>query len=141
MERWMKRSVRILTATGFLAAMTALPARADLRLEKPVAVKVMARELAANPDALLRFHREARVTSGLGHPNIVQVFDFSTTPSGGLARSATRCSPGQLSRGPRQGREDPDGSSREFGPTAEREEAATGLHSARGQDTFAKQNT
>jgi serine/threonine-protein kinase len=53
-----------------------------LRLDKCVAVKVMARELAANPDALLRFHREALVTSGLGHPHIVQVFDFSTTPSG-----------------------------------------------------------
>jgi len=54
----------------------------DLRLEKHVAVKVMARELAANPDALARFYREARVTSGLGHPHIVQVNDFSTTPTG-----------------------------------------------------------
>jgi serine/threonine-protein kinase len=62
--------------------MGAVYAATDLRLDKPVAVKVMARELAANPDAMARFHREARVTSGLGHPNIVQVFDFSTTPGG-----------------------------------------------------------
>jgi serine/threonine protein kinase len=54
----------------------------QLRLDKPVAVKVMARELAANQEALERFRREARVTSGLGHPNIVQVFDFSATPTG-----------------------------------------------------------
>jgi serine/threonine-protein kinase len=47
-----------------------------------VAVKVMARELAANPEALARFHREAVVTSGLGHPHIVQVLDFITTPTG-----------------------------------------------------------
>jgi len=47
-----------------------------------VAVKVMARELTANPEALARFRREALVTSGLGHPHIVQVFDFSTTPTG-----------------------------------------------------------
>jgi serine/threonine protein kinase len=53
-----------------------------LRLEKPVAVKVMARELTANAEALARFRREALVTSGLGHPHIVQVFDFSTTPTG-----------------------------------------------------------
>jgi serine/threonine-protein kinase len=53
-----------------------------LRLDKPVAVKVMARDLAANQEALERFRREARVTSGLGHPHIVQVFDFSATPAG-----------------------------------------------------------
>ena len=53
-----------------------------LRLAKRVAVKVMARELASNQEALARFHREAMVTSGLGHPHIVQVLDFSTTPTG-----------------------------------------------------------
>ena len=53
-----------------------------LRLSKRVALKVMVRELAANSEALARFHREAVVTSGLGHPHIVQVFDFSTTPTG-----------------------------------------------------------
>ena len=54
----------------------------QLRLDKRVAVKVMARELAANPEALERFRREARVTSALGHPHIVQVSDFSVTPTG-----------------------------------------------------------
>jgi serine/threonine protein kinase len=54
----------------------------QLRLDKPVAVKVMARALSAASDMLARFHREALVTSNLGHPNIVQVFDFSTTPTG-----------------------------------------------------------
>jgi eukaryotic-like serine/threonine-protein kinase len=54
----------------------------QLRLDKPVAIKVMARELGAAPEALARFHREALVTSNLGHPNIVQVFDLSTTPTG-----------------------------------------------------------
>jgi serine/threonine protein kinase len=53
-----------------------------LRLHKRVAVKVMARELADSPEALGRFHREAMVTSALGHPHIVQVMDFSTTPTG-----------------------------------------------------------
>jgi hypothetical protein len=54
----------------------------QLRLDRRVAVKVMARELTVNPEALERFRREARVTSALGHPHIVQVSDFSVTPSG-----------------------------------------------------------
>ena len=62
--------------------MGAVYAATHLRLEKRMAVKVMARELTANAEALARFRREALVTSGLGHPHIVQVFDFSTTPTG-----------------------------------------------------------
>jgi serine/threonine-protein kinase len=54
----------------------------QLRLNKRVAVKVMARELAANREALSRFHREAEVTSSIGHPHIVHVFDFGSTPTG-----------------------------------------------------------
>ena len=62
--------------------MGAVYAATHLRLEKRVAVKVMARELTANSEALARFRREALVTGGLGHPHIVQVFDFATTPAG-----------------------------------------------------------
>src|SRR3569623_615799 len=51
-------------------------------LNKRVAVKVMARQLAANEEALARFRREADVTSQLGHPHIVQEFDFGETPTG-----------------------------------------------------------
>jgi eukaryotic-like serine/threonine-protein kinase len=50
------------------------------RLDKRVAIKVMSRDLTGNPEALLRFRREAQVTSQLGHPHIVHVFDFGTTP-------------------------------------------------------------
>jgi serine/threonine-protein kinase len=54
----------------------------QLRLDKRVAIKVLARELAVNGEALLRFHREAEITSQLGHPNIITVFDFGTTDQG-----------------------------------------------------------
>jgi tRNA A-37 threonylcarbamoyl transferase component Bud32 len=54
----------------------------QLRLDKRVAIKVLARELAANGEALLRFHREAEITSQLGHPHIITVFDFGTTDNG-----------------------------------------------------------
>ena len=54
----------------------------QLRLNKRVAVKLMARELAANPEAMARFHREAEVTSHLGHPHLVNVIDFGATDNG-----------------------------------------------------------
>jgi tRNA A-37 threonylcarbamoyl transferase component Bud32 len=54
----------------------------QLRLERRVAVKLMARELSANAEAIARFRREAEVTSQLGHPHIVQVFDFGSAPTG-----------------------------------------------------------
>src|SRR3954454_4870288 len=54
----------------------------QVRLERRVAIKLMARELSANPEAIARFRREAEVTSRLGHPHIVQVFDFGAAPTG-----------------------------------------------------------
>jgi serine/threonine-protein kinase len=54
----------------------------QLRLSKRVAVKLLARDLSSNQEALARFRREAEVTSQLGHPHIVQVFDFGTAPTG-----------------------------------------------------------
>ena len=53
-----------------------------LRLSKRVAVKLMAPELAAHGEAMARFRREAEVTSQLGHPHIVQVFDFGVSKAG-----------------------------------------------------------
>jgi serine/threonine protein kinase len=52
------------------------------RLRKRVAIKVMDRNLAANTEALARFRREIDVTAKLAHPNIVQVSDFGTVPTG-----------------------------------------------------------
>jgi serine/threonine-protein kinase len=52
------------------------------RLRRRVAIKVMDRNLAANTEALARFRREIDVTAKLAHPNIVQVSDFGTVPTG-----------------------------------------------------------
>ena len=54
----------------------------QLRLNKRVAIKLMARDLAANQEALTRFHREAEITSRLGHPHLVNVIDFGQAESG-----------------------------------------------------------
>lgn len=48
-----------------------------LRLSRPVAVKVLQSKFSSSPDAVERFRHEARSASALGHPNIVQVFDFN----------------------------------------------------------------
>jgi serine/threonine-protein kinase len=52
------------------------------RLSGRYAVKVLSTQAAAHPAALARFRREAEITSGLQHPNIVQVIDFDQTPAG-----------------------------------------------------------
>jgi serine/threonine protein kinase len=47
----------------------------DTRLNREVAVKLLADRLTSDPDALGRFEREARAASSLNHPNIITVFD------------------------------------------------------------------
>src|SRR5690348_10268682 len=48
----------------------------DEKLDRRVAVKLIARPLAADGARLRRFRLEARAASSLNHPNIVVVHDF-----------------------------------------------------------------
>ncbi len=54
-------------ATVFLAT--------DLRLRRPVAIKVMHQSLAEDPQFVERFRREARAAAALTHPHVVSVHD------------------------------------------------------------------
>ena len=48
----------------------------DQRLARPVALKFLADELAANPDATRRLRREAKLLAQLNHPNICTVYEI-----------------------------------------------------------------
>lgn len=55
----------------------------DLRLERYVAVKLLAEHLADDPAFVSRFQREAQAAAKLIHPNIVQVFDSGLDDASG----------------------------------------------------------
>src|SRR6202166_5132729 len=50
----------------------------DKKLDRDVAIKVLPESVAANPDMLARFEREAKAVAALSHPNILSIFDFGT---------------------------------------------------------------
>ena len=54
----------------------------QLRLNRRVALKVIAPDLADDAESLGRFRREVKILSRLSHPNVVQLLDFGTTVSG-----------------------------------------------------------
>ena len=55
----------------------------DTRLERNVAVKLLAEHLAEDASFVSRFRREALAAARLVHPNIVQVFDFGSDHDSG----------------------------------------------------------
>jgi serine/threonine-protein kinase len=55
----------------------------DARLERYVAVKLLAEHLADDTQFVQRFQREAKSAARLVHPNIVQVFDYGFDPDKG----------------------------------------------------------
>src|SRR5262245_3738522 len=46
----------------------------DSKLKRDVALKVLPAGVAADPERLARFQREAEVLASLNHPNIAQIF-------------------------------------------------------------------
>ena len=52
----------------------------DTRLQRNVAIKVLPDTLAADPDRLARFQREAQVLASLNHPNIAAIYGLEKQP-------------------------------------------------------------
>jgi serine/threonine protein kinase len=89
-------------ATGGMAEVYLARRAGPHGFKKIVAVKRILPQYARDPDFVAMFVDEARVCARLGHPNIVQVFDFGeqdgelymameyvdATPGGGLIRAA-----------------------------------------------------
>src|ERR1700679_1560965 len=50
----------------------------DTRLDRIVAVKVLASHLSSSPELKQRMEREARAISCLNHPNICQLYDIGS---------------------------------------------------------------
>jgi len=59
-----------------LGGMSTVVVAFDTRLERYVAVKLLAEHLAEDAQFVARFRREAMAAARLVHPNIVQVYDF-----------------------------------------------------------------
>ncbi len=76
----------------------------DLRLDRPVAIKLISRDIAANPDHRKRFTREAHTASLLDHGNICTIHEFGETPEGDLFLVMAFCAGenlrSRLERGP-----------------------------------------
>jgi len=54
----------------------------DPRIGRDVAIKILPRSVATNPDQLRRFEQEARATGTLNHPNLLVLFDLGTHDGG-----------------------------------------------------------
>src|ERR1700757_4677982 len=50
----------------------------DPRLDRTVAIKVLASHLSSSPELKQRMEREARAISSLNHPNICQLYDLGS---------------------------------------------------------------
>ena len=74
------RLERLLGEGGF----GAVYAGTHLRLERPVAIKILHRHMMQSADIVGRFVREARAAAKLEHPNVVDVRDVEVDEDGGF---------------------------------------------------------
>jgi serine/threonine protein kinase len=78
-----------------LGGMSTVHLALDSRLERHVAIKLLAEHLADDPTFVSRFQREALAAARLVHPNIVQVFDSGLDAASGRHFIVMEYVPGQ----------------------------------------------
>lgn len=81
MPEWIGKTIGNVRIDKLLArgGMAEVYLGSHLKLDRPVAIKLLHSYIEEDPFLLERFDREAKVVAGLRHPNIVQIFDFDTT--------------------------------------------------------------
>jgi hypothetical protein len=72
----------------------------DTRLKRQVAVKILPAALAADPDRLTRFQREAEVLASLNHPHIAAIYGLEDAPSTGSGHGGGKALVMELVEGP-----------------------------------------
>src|SRR5215471_15696017 len=55
----------------------------DRKLDRDVAIKILPEALAADPERIARFEREAKTLAALNEPHIAQIYGFEESPSTG----------------------------------------------------------
>jgi len=78
-----------------LGGMSTVHLALDTRLERHVAIKLLAEHLADDPTFVSRFQREALAAARLVHPNVVQVFDSGLDAATGRHFIVMEYVPGQ----------------------------------------------
>src|SRR5436190_18645244 len=69
----------------------------DRKLDRDVAIKVLPESVAADPDTLARFEREAKAVAALSHQNILAIHDFGDQD--GIAYAVMELLEGETLRG------------------------------------------
>ncbi|MFN2384744.1 MAG: protein kinase [Thermoanaerobaculia bacterium] len=69
----------------------------DSKLDRDVAIKVLPRSIAGDPETLGRFEREAKAVASLSHPNILAIHDFGE--HNGIAYAVMELLEGETLRG------------------------------------------
>ncbi|MDC0718849.1 serine/threonine protein kinase [Nannocystis bainbridge] len=72
---------RVLQQIGH-GGMSSVYAGEDTRLRRRCAIKVLSPRLAAEPEHVERFLREAQMIASLQHPNIVDIYSYGEDPAG-----------------------------------------------------------
>jgi serine/threonine protein kinase/Tol biopolymer transport system component len=72
----------------------------DTRLKRQVALKILPAALAADPDRLARFQREAEVLASLNHPHIAAIYGLEDAPSTGSGEARVKALVMELVEGP-----------------------------------------
>ena len=72
----------------------------DTRLKRQVAVKILPAALAADPDRLARFQREAEVLASLNHPHIAAIYGLENAPSTDSGQAGVNALVMELVEGP-----------------------------------------